>query len=175
MSQNVKIKDTYIHNFKENREKFLKQIKHCYSKAPYFSEVWYLLNDIFNETLVNKPISYVAAETIHGVFKYLNRNLNYTFSSLLPTTELKKEQRIISICKHFNASVYINPIGGVDLYSKNEFKTQNIDLFFLTPFIFKYPQKNLNTEFKSHLSIIDVLMYNNKESVNLHLNKNTLI
>jgi hypothetical protein len=73
----------------------------------------------------------------------------------------KKVARIIAICKMENSTVYINAIGGRDLYDKNIFKENGIDIFFVNTKQYKY--KQFSKEFISNLSIIDVLMHNGKE------------
>jgi hypothetical protein len=53
-------------------------------------------------------------------------------SSTIPVDHtLKAEKKVIEICKDRKAEVYINPIGGLGLYDKNEFKESGIELTFL--------------------------------------------
>ncbi len=58
---------------------------------------------------------------------------------------------------------YINPIGGTQLYSKEAFESNNIELNFLKTKCIVY--KQYNNEFIPNLSIIDVMMFNSKEKV----------
>jgi hypothetical protein len=76
-------------------------------------------------------------------------------STLDADPNLKSTQKVISICKCLNANTYINPIGGVELYSTKDFGNEGIDLRFLKTDPIVYPQFNYN--FIQNLSIIDVL------------------
>ncbi len=69
----------------------------------------------------------------------------------------------MAICKYLGASIYINPIGGTLLYNKDEFRNAGVDLRFHNMLAVPYSQ---NCEkFLSHLSIIDVMMFNGKEKL----------
>ena len=57
----------------------------------------------------------------------------------------------------------MNPIGGVELYSKAEFREAGIDLKFLRSTPFEYRQ--FGHAFVPWLSILDVLMFNPIETV----------
>jgi hypothetical protein len=82
----------------------------------------------------------------------------------LPGSELTGQDRVIEICKIFDADHYINPIGGVDLYENALFNQQGIKLSFLqTSDKIKYHQ--WNDTFTPNLSIIDILMFNSKSEV----------
>ena len=75
---------------------------------------------------------------------------------------------MIAICKAQNATTYINPIGGVELYSKNNFSNLGIELQFLQAKNVEYTQ--YKNEFVPWLSIIDVMMFNSKEEIQNFLN-----
>ena len=68
----------------------------------------------------------------------------------------------------------MNPVGGMEIYSKEYFLKDGVHLSFQNPKILPYQQ--LNNEFVPGLSIIDVLMFNSKETVvDHHLNSYTLL
>ena len=79
-----------------------------------------------------------------------------------------KVVRVVEICKIKNANTYINPIGGTDLYSKDEFLMNDIDLKFIRAREITYPQ--FGNKFAPYLSIIDVLMFNSKDEIKDLLN-----
>ena len=62
-----------------------------------------------------------------------------------------------------NANKYLNAIGGKDLYSKESFSNNDIQLEFLESTILTYEQ--FNSEFIPYLSIIDILMFNSQMKV----------
>jgi hypothetical protein len=82
-------------------------------------------------------------------------------SSINIDHNLKSEEKVIAICKYFDAKTYINPIGGTELYNKETFLKNGFNLQFLKANNCIYTQ--LKNEFVPFLSIIDVLMFNSKE------------
>ena len=84
-----------------------------------------------------------------------------------------RKERLIEICKTENATHYINALGGQELYKKEDFFVDDIQLYFLKTLPVKYEQ--FNSEFIPWLSIIDVLMFNSVEEVNVMLDKYELI
>jgi hypothetical protein len=87
--------------------------------------------------------------------------------------DLKGQDRIIDICKRQNASKYINPIGGIELYDSLLFKMNGIDLKFIKSNIVEYNQFKFN--FVPWLSILDLLCFNGKDKTKLMLNEYQLI
>ena len=71
------------------------------------------------------------------------------------------------------AQEYINTIGGIDLYNKNEFKEQDIDLSFIKTECLEY--KQFSDNYVPNLSIIDVMMFNSKQEVSKMLERYILI
>ena len=140
--------------------KLEKRIKQNYSKSPNFKAVFQIIESIFDE----RPnlISDLCSESIVKFSKYLNIDTKFTTSSELKYKKLAdKESTLIGLCKQLNASHYINPIGGIDLYSKKTFKDHSIKLSFI---------KGMTSK-----SILDVCMQNEKEQIILHLDKYELV
>jgi hypothetical protein len=71
--------------------------------------------------------------------------------------------RLIDICLQEKADQYINAPGGIEMYSKERFEQAGIKLNFLNTKTVSYRQ--FDNEFVPSLSIIDVLMFNQKEEV----------
>lgn len=154
-SSNKLIKEIYISEvFKYHR--LLKTIKQSYKNAPYFTDVFEMLN----YSLETESISNFAIESIKNVYSYLGKKLNYSLSSEVHSESkgLEKTQRLLSVIKRNNNKRYINTSGGKDLYQKADFLEHNIELNFCTPIIKEYSQ--FNKRFIPNLSIIDVLMFN---------------
>ena len=82
---------------------------------------------------------------------------------------MKNQDKIIFICEKLKANHYINLIGGVGLYDNAKFKSKNIKLSFLETNKIKY--KQFNNKFVPFLSVIDVMMHNNKDII-FHMLKN---
>ena len=76
---------------------------------------------------------------------------------------LKNQDKVIALCKAVGANTYVNVIGGMELYSKETFLKQGIDLKFIRSRPFEYAQ--FGDAFVPWLSIIDVMMFNSKEEI----------
>jgi Cu/Ag efflux pump CusA len=94
-------------------------------------------------------------------------------SEIEKNSNLKNQDKIIDICEKLNAKEYINLIGGRELYKKEEFISRNIELSFIDTRPEKYQQ--FNNKFTTSLSIIDIMMFNNKVKINNMLNNYQLI
>ncbi|MCG7644901.1 WbqC family protein [Alteromonas sp. Cnat3-28] len=158
-SSNSKIKDLH---FVTNRKKIIKTIEQNYSKAPLFSEVMPILDNVFNSQETH--VARLCMASVTSVFDYLGIELDCCLSSELDYNKhVNAAEKLYSMCDFFGAGTYCNMENGRALYSKNEFKRRNIDLQFLAMEEFSYPQGT--HDFVSHLSIIDVLMWNSKKDI----------
>jgi hypothetical protein len=160
-------------SFEDWKKKFLRSIELAYKKAPNFLEINSLIRRVLdNETLL---ISELAINSIKEVLSYLNISVNVYVSSnrFSDSKSMNRVERIVSICNDLNSKVYINAIGGTDLYHKEEFKEKGLQLSFIKSQL--EPYKQFNNTFISGLSIIDVLMFNSIDEVRQQLNNYTLI
>lgn len=153
--------------FIDNRKKIIKSIELAYKKSPFYYDVFTMIYDIMS--MPTEKISELAAKSVMSVCKYLNIGTKIEFSGELYSWSkgLDKADRIIEICKNNNAKVYINSLGGKDLYDKKYFKDNGVDLKFLRTNTLTYNQKM--TGFVPSLSIIDVLMFNSIEEISTML------
>jgi len=156
----------------KNRLKLMKTFYQAYQKAPYFEEVRPILNSILNslESNLSKYLFY----TIELINDYLGIKTKLLISSEIDKNNtLRGQEKVIEICKNLDASIYINSIGGKELYSKTDFAASEIDLFFLQPYKIEYLQ--FRNKFIPWLSIIDVMMFNSKEEINTMLSNYELV
>ena len=79
---------------------------------------------------------------------------------------LKGQDKVIALSKATGATCYVNAIGGLELYDKDDFSAQGLDLQFIRSRPFEYPQ--FGAPFVPWLSIIDVLMFNSLDTVRGH-------
>ena len=96
-----------------------------------------------------------------------------TSSSINIDHSLKSQDKVLAICKAREATTYINAIGGMELYSKTIFESNGIDLKFIKSQPITYPQ--FENTFVPWLSIVDVMMFNSKDTIKEYLNSYTLI
>lgn len=156
----------------KDRVKVLNQIKSSYKKAPFFNDVFPLVE----KCIINEELN--LFKFIYDSLCYINDFLDIKTKIIISSTidinhELKSKDKVIEICKKLNSDNYINSIGGIDLYDKEEFKKSSIELKFIksNPIIYK----QLNDDFIPWLSIIDVMMFNSKDKLNEYLKNYTLI
>ncbi|MEQ8304025.1 MAG: WbqC family protein [Cyclobacteriaceae bacterium] len=172
-SDYLHIQDRYLAEaWPIERKKMLNKIIENYRKAPYFPKVFPMIEGCI---LFEEPnLFQFVYNTIKNVTEYLNIQTKVTISSTIPIDHgLKSEEKVISICVNKNATNYVNPIGGLDLYSKDRFESKGITLQFLKTNEIVYSQ--FKNEFIPFLSIIDVIMFNSKNDVNSMLRSYTLI
>ena len=155
--------------FDDNRQKLLKTIEQNYKKAPYFKQVWPLLET--NLKLKTTSLADIAINSVRSVTNYLGMQTKFEISSVsYPETKgLERSERLKQICRKTHADTYINAIGGIDLYDKNDFLKNHINLQFLKPQLLQY--KQYKETFIPGLSIIDVLMFNSIEDINKMLDQ----
>jgi hypothetical protein len=143
-------------------EKLLNQFRGAYGQAPQFARVFAWLEQIVRHGERN-------------LFRYLDHSIRAACDLLAVGTEirtssdiaidhtLKKQDKVLALCRAAGARTYVNAIGGTDLYDKEEFRRQGVELQFLRSKPFEYPQ--LEPAFVPSLSIVDALMFNSLETV----------
>jgi WbqC-like protein len=140
-----------------NRGRLLNQLKGAYARAPYFAQTFPLIERIvrYDERNLFRYIRH----SIVSVCEHLGLTTEIRVSSdIAADHELKGQDKVIALCEALGADCYVNPIGGVELYSKEAFKARGIDLKFIRSKPFEYRQ--FDNAFVSWLSIIDVMMFN---------------
>jgi hypothetical protein len=149
-------------------EKFLKTIEYSYNKAPFFKDSFDVIDSIvaLKEANLSKWLTF----QLNTICKYLEISTEIINSSVgYSTGHLRAEEKIIDICLKEKANNYYNPIGGKEFYNVENFKKNNLGLHFLNSLSVSYPQ--FNNEFVPFLSIIDVMMFNDKNIIHDLLNK----
>lgn len=171
-SQNKLISEISILDNKKWKLKLLKTIEFAYKKAPFFFLVFPLIEDIILKD--ERNLSAFTYHSIINIKKYIGITTEIVpSSSKYKNNKLKADKRILDICKQESATQYINPIGGTELYSKELFLKNKVILNFLKPTEIRYIQ--FNSKFIPWLSIIDVMMFNSKETIISFLSKYELI
>lgn len=144
-------------------QKLIQQLELGYKTAPYLSDVLGLVQEVFSDKSSN--ISELAQKSVRLTCQYLGLEKKFYVSSELGVSkDMGRADRLIEITKHFGTEQYINAINGRDLYSKVDFKQMGVDLAFVSPILNKYKQGNL-IDFIPSLSILDVLMWNEKSEI----------
>lgn len=159
----LNVRDRYLSdNWFNERVKLKNKIKESYRKAPYYSETIQILDKIFDYKDIN--LFNFIYHSLKTICNHLDIETPLIVSSSIDyDNSLKSQEKVLDICKSLKTEVYINPIGGVDLYDKSTFFSKGIDIKFLRSDNVTYTQ--FNKEFISSLSIIDVLMFNDLKTV----------
>lgn len=187
-SSNKMIKEICLSSNTSWKSTVLNTIHLNYRKAPFFDEIYPVVEKVVTtdfDTLsslnaysikqisINLSISTAIAE--YPAYDKLEENLrrnSFAENYVLNQPE-RKVVRVLEIVKVENANMFINPIGGQQLYSKKEFAMNNVELYFLRMDDIQYPQ--FSRSFHSSLSIIDVLMHNGWNGTAELLNKYKLL
>lgn len=145
-----------------NRDKLLNQFKGAYARAPYFSQTWPLIERIvrYEERNLFRYIQH----SVVSICCHLGLETRIRISSDIGIDHgLQGQDKVIALCEALGADSYVNPIGGVGLYSGDAFRARGVRLEFIQSKPFEYPQ--LGSPFVPWLSIADVLMFNSLEAV----------
>ncbi|MDE1208099.1 WbqC family protein [Tenacibaculum larymnensis] len=172
-SQNKLINEVTVDLNDKQYVKLLQTIKQAYVKAPYYSQVYPVIEEVFFSSATT--IAELAIISIKAITAYLNLDtIFYNSSASFSSSKgVDKADRLITITKQLGADTYINAIGGTEIYTKDYFKENKVSLYFLEPELFNY--KQFNEECIKGLSIIDILMFNDKEQVNEMLKNYDLV
>jgi hypothetical protein len=140
-----------------DREDLINRFREAYRKSPALSAFMPILEDIVRYPSTNL-FDYIRY-SIDRVCSYLELKTPVIVSSTIDCDHsLKSAGRVQAICKALGADTYINPPGGTELYSKEDFQEKGITLRFLQPALVEYPQEAM--DFVPWLSIVDVLFFN---------------
>lgn len=171
-SQNKLINQIDITHDDKAKQKILKTIESAYKKAPYFNDVFPLISEVMNYQEHN--LVKFLWHQFETVFVYLGVDTRLELSSAIQKdNSLKAQDKIIDICRRLGTTHYVNAIGGQNLYDKERFIKENMQLSFIKMNEIVYPQ--FKNEFVPCLSIIDVLMFNDKDRMRQMLKKFSLV
>ncbi|WDE05217.1 WbqC family protein [Thalassomonas viridans] len=148
--------------WQRDKVKLLNRLAESYRKAPYFDDAFPLIREIM-ACRENNLFGFIL-NSLTSVLSYLDIKTSLVISSSLPDIQaLKAQDKVIDICRQLQATQYINPIGGLELYDKNHFGEHGISLNFLQTDPIRYRQ--FGQGFVPCLSIIDVLMFNSAQEI----------
>jgi len=155
-----------------NIEKLKKTLLQVYNKAPFFTTIYPLLQEILDYHDTN--LARFITNSLIKISEYLGIQTRFYISSEQKIAcDLRGQKRVIAMINAFKANEYINAIGGMELYSREDFKREGIKLNFLRTSEIVYNQ--LSPTFTPNLSIIDVMMHNSFEQIKILLNDYVLV
>jgi len=141
-------------------KKLLEVIRHAYGKAPQFGKVFPLLEAILLQE--EKNLARFLDHGLRRICEYLGFQPAWHVSSGLgKDNSLHGQEKVLAICKELGATHYINAPGGATLYDREAFARHGLQLSFIQSRLIAYRQ--FEKPFEQNLSIIDVMMFNNKQ------------
>lgn len=173
-SQNKLICDTKINFPEKERKAFLKKISNAYKKAPYFSDIYPVLEEVIYYE--DYDLTNYLHNSLLKICQYVGIKANIQRSSKIEYNRSSNaEGKIIDICKNLKTTTYINLPGGRDLYNKDNFIKNNIKLKYINSLFDEIKYKQYSNEFISNLSCIDFMMFNDKSNLANLIKKYNLI
>lgn len=171
-SPNKKICEITIMDNPDHVAKTMRKIQQNYGKAPFYNCAIEVIQDVFNYKENN--LALFLKHSIESIQEYLQIDCEILLSSGLKKDDsLKAEEKVLDICKRLGATSYYNAIGGQDLYNKDAFIREGIELKFLNTRPIEYAQ--YKQPFISNLSIMDVMMFNDAKTIKSMLQEYDLL
>ena len=153
------IRGVEIDNTSNWAEKHWRTIRQFYSHAPHFAMFSDFFDDLYSQEW--NYLSDLSMEIITYVMDFLEIKHEIIMESDFNPDGTSTE-RIISICKHFNAGEYLSGSGGKAYMDEDRFAEEKISLSYQVYDHPVYPQQY--GDFISHLSVIDLLFNCGRDS-----------
>ena len=139
-----------------NPAKMLNLLRESYRRAPFWEANEQRLGEILE--FADRNLFAFLSNSLTQVCASLEIDTPLVVSSTLGVdNSLRGSDRVIATCEALGATEYVNPIGGVELYSPENFAEHGLELSFLRSGLSPYPQ--LGGDFVEGLSIVDALVF----------------
>jgi len=140
----------------------LNRMREMYRKAPCFESAFPCIKSMLENADDN--LFRFVHQSIIAVCEYLGIETRFVISSEVAIDHgLKGQDKVIALCREVGATTYVNPVGGMELYSRDHFASHGLQLTFLQPRPFVYTQ--FGQPFVPWLSILDVMMFNDVSTI----------
>lgn len=159
------IRELEIRNSEDWKDKLIRQLDHYRKRAPFFQETLRVVEDSLsintnsivklNQNILKKTCAYFEIPLNISIFSEMNLAIDEVTSP---------GEWALQIGRALKAEEYFNPTGGMDIFDSDKFDSAGISLRFLGNNLKPYSQKR--ETFEPGLSIIDVMMFNDVESIN---------
>ncbi len=155
------------------RAKIVAQLDFYKKKAPYTDVAVDVVNEVFSRCVSHSLVD-VCVSGLTVVCERLDIEFNYCILSKLniQLPEISKPgQWALEISKALNATEYLNPIGGQEIFNEEAFRQSNIALNFSDPAAVRYDVSPF--KFVSNLSILDVMCWMSPQQIKNQLDSLT--
>lgn len=155
-------------------EKIFAQLSAYKKKAPFYKETVEFLHNVLesdtwtsiaelNIKTTKAVCDYIGISTVFSVFSDMAINIDAVCAP---------DEWALNITKAMRGEIYVNPPGGESFFDRRKYDASGIELLFLKSNLPPYIQRI--GRFEPGLSIIDVMMFNDKEQIQWMLNDYTL-
>lgn len=153
VSQNKLINEIDICSDQTRLKSFL---QNQYNSCDNFSHVWPILDELLS--FKNLNLAFYLENSIKIICDYMDIRTRIVSASSLQTEchDLRGQDKILCLCKLLGANEYLNLPGGRELYDKLVFKSNNVNLEFISPLTEKIILSQVNSFHEC--SIIDLMM-----------------
>jgi len=165
-STHISISEAKVAKSRDREQYVLGKISHYKRHAPYYRQVCEIVRSSFAGFAQDSLVSLNVAG-LRTVCEYLGQPFCYRLCSQLniqfPEEKLRRGQWAPWLSGRLSADVYINPVGGRELFDPSDFAREGVSLRLLDfePFVYDTP----GYIFEKNLSILDVLMWNRPDEV----------
>lgn len=105
----------------------MNKFKGAYRSAPYFAEAFSLIEQIV--LYDDRNLFRFLHNSIIRICEYLGIMTEIKISSEIAIDHyLKNQEKVLALCKAVGAKIYVNAIGGLDLYARGDFLERSIEL-----------------------------------------------
>lgn len=162
-SESRLIYDMLINEEENWRKKHLMSIEQSYKGSAHFSDFFPVLESCYlNQT---SSLAEFNSHIIKEICAYMGIDQKIVFSSSFRCQGAKVD-KLVNIVKHMGADEYLSPIGSFEYINENNlFEKEGIGLWYQN---FRHPEYiQLHGDFVSHLSIVDLLFNEGKNSLHI--------
>lgn len=161
------IHEVKINNSSNWRRKHLESIRQSYSKAPFFLKIF-----PFFEQAYSQEWDYLVDLDIHLIQKLIEC-LRMSHKKIVRSSDINIQgnriERLIAICKAFNADIFYEGAAGKYYIRKEDFIAQGIQIEFQD---YKHPvYRQLYGDFIPYLSVVDLIFNHGHESLAILANQ----
>lgn len=167
------INDIRVNDQMRWRDTLLGQLTHYKRRAPFYAETLDLVRDCLARP--ETSISRLNGHILEKICQRLGITFNHVYFSDLDLNigeATHPGDWALRIAAAVGAHEYINPPGGEALFDPAAFASHGIKLTIRRPTHMKYSCRGYL--FEPNLSVIDVLMWNNPETIKAFLNQHAL-
>lgn len=137
--------------------KLVRRFQAAYRLAPFFEANFPEIEEIVN--CPSRNLFEYIANSVDKICGLLCVETTKMKASTIPIDRaLKAQDKVVALCEALGVREYVNPSGGVELYSREHFASRGIELKFIKSRPIQYAQ--FGNPFVPWLSIVDVLMFN---------------